>query len=38
MDITLFSWGYWGWGATDQVVEAFDAAEQARGLHPPISP
>src|SRR6266851_4311898 len=37
MHITLFSWGYWGWGnATDRVVEAFDAAESARGFKPPI--
>ena len=35
--ITLFSWGYWGWGnATKQLVEAFDAVEEARGFSPPI--
>lgn len=35
--ITLFSWGYWSWGnATRQLVEAVDAAEQARGFEPPL--
>jgi hypothetical protein len=35
--ITLFSWGYWGWGnATRQLVEAVDAAEAARGFAPPL--
>lgn len=33
--ITLFSWGYWGWGnATPQLVEAVDAVEAARGFRP----
>lgn len=37
MTVTLFSWGYWGWGnATERLVEAIDAAEQARGYRPPI--
>ena len=36
MTITLFSWGYWGWGnATERLVEAIDAAERARGFQPP---
>ena len=27
--ITLFSWGYWGWGnATEQLVESADLAEK----------
>jgi hypothetical protein len=35
--LTLFSWGYWGWGnATRQLVEAMDAAEAARGFAPPL--
>jgi hypothetical protein len=35
--LTIFSWGYWGWGnATAQLIEAVDAAEQARGFEPPI--
>lgn len=33
----LFSFGYWGWGnATPKLVEAVDAAEQARGFLPPL--
>lgn len=37
MAVTLFSWGYWGWGnATCQLVQAADAAEAARGFRPPI--
>jgi hypothetical protein len=37
MTITLFSSGYWGWGnATERLVEAVDAAEQARGFGPPM--
>ena len=37
MTITLFSWGYWGWGnATDRLVEVVDAAERARRFEPPI--
>ena len=35
--ITLFSFGYWGWGsATTQLVQAFDAVEAARGYAPPM--
>jgi hypothetical protein len=35
--LSLFSWGYWGWGnATGQLVEAVDLAERARGFEPPI--
>lgn len=35
--ITLFSFGYWGWGnATPQLVQAVDAAEDARGFQPPL--
>ena len=37
MSLTLFSWGYWGWGnATPQLVQAADAAEAAKGFRPPI--
>lgn len=37
MTVTLFSWGYWGWGAsTRQLVQAADAAEAAKGFRPPI--
>jgi hypothetical protein len=37
MTVTLFSWGYWGWGnATERLVEAIDAAERARGFCPSI--
>lgn len=35
--ITMFSWGYYGWGnATTQLVKAVDAAEISRGFEPPI--
>ena len=35
--ITLFSWGYYGWGnATKQLVKAVDAIEQQRGFEPPL--
>jgi len=35
--ITLFSFGYWGWGsATTQLVQAFDAVEAARRYAPPM--
>ena len=35
--VTLFSWGYEGWGNwTDKLVEAVDAVEKARGRAPPI--
>jgi hypothetical protein len=37
MTVTLFSWGYWGWGAsTRQLVQAADAAEATKGSQPPI--
>ncbi len=37
MTITLFSWGYWGWGnATERLVEAFDKAEESREFRPPL--
>lgn len=35
--LTLFTWGYWGWGsATKQLVEAVDAVEASRGFKPPM--
>ena len=35
--ITIFSWGYYGWGsATKQLIKAVDAVEQRRGFEPPI--
>lgn len=35
--LTLFTWGYWGWGnATREFVQAVDSAERARGFKPPI--
>ena len=35
--ITLFSFGYWGWGnTTDKLVEAVDAVERSRGFDPPV--
>ena len=35
--ITLFSFGYWGWGsATTALVEVIDAVEASRGFAPPI--
>jgi hypothetical protein len=34
--IEAFMWGYWGWGgSTQELVEAFDAAEAQRGFDPP---
>jgi hypothetical protein len=37
--MTMFSWGYYGWGnATAQFVQAADAAEAARGFAPPMLP
>ena len=34
--LTLFTWGYWGWGtATEQFVGAADAVEKSRGFGPP---
>jgi hypothetical protein len=35
--ITLFTWGYDGWGnATDKLLKAVDAVEVSRGFDPPI--
>jgi hypothetical protein len=35
--LTIFSWGYWGWGSSAaQFVTAADAVEAARGLKPPV--
>ncbi len=35
--LTLFTWGYWGWGsATGQLIEAVDAVEMDRGYEPPL--
>ena len=37
MALTIFSWGYWGWGnATKELVRSFDLAEEMRGFKPPI--
>src|SRR5262245_36744346 len=37
MPITLFTWGYYGWGNhTQQLVKAVDAVETSRGYKPPI--
>lgn len=35
--LTLFTWGYWGWGtATDRLIQAVDAVEASRGCQPPL--
>jgi hypothetical protein len=35
--ITIFTWGYYGWGNhTPQLVEAVDAVEASRGFKPPM--
>lgn len=35
--LTVFSWGYEGWGnSTRELLQAFDAVEQARGFEPPV--
>lgn len=35
--LTLFSWGYWGWGrATQQLIKAVDAVENSRDYQPPV--
>jgi hypothetical protein len=37
MSLTLFTWGYYGWGnATPQLVKAVDTVEASRGFEPPI--
>lgn len=36
-EITLFSWGYWGWGTkTKAFVDAANAVEKSRGFEPPF--
>jgi hypothetical protein len=35
--LTLFSWGYWGWGnATAEFMQSADAIETSRGFQPPF--
>jgi hypothetical protein len=35
--LTIFSWGYWGWGnSAAQFIEAADAVEASRGFDPPL--
>jgi hypothetical protein len=35
--LTIFTWGYWGWGtATQQLVHGIDAVEKSRGYKPPL--
>jgi hypothetical protein len=35
--LTLFTWGFWGWGSsTRELVQAIDAFEKKRGFKPPI--
>lgn len=35
--MTIFAWGYWGWGThTAEFVQAVDAIERRRGKRPPI--
>jgi hypothetical protein len=35
--LTLFSWGYWGWGScVPQLLQDVDAVEAARGYGPPL--
>lgn len=35
--VTLFTWGYWGWGnSVNKFIEATDAVEAERGYGPPI--
>lgn len=37
MTVSLFSWGYWGWGnATERLRKAVDTAEKKQGFEPPI--
>jgi len=36
-DLTMFSFGYWGWGSsTEELVKAADVVERSRGYKPPI--
>jgi hypothetical protein len=35
--ITIYSWGYWGWGnAAPELVKAVDTVERMRGFKPPV--
>lgn len=35
--LTMFTWGYWGWGtATAQLIRAVDAVEASHGYRPPM--
>jgi hypothetical protein len=35
--LTIFSWGYWGWGnATQQLVQLVDSIEATRGFNAPV--
>ena len=35
--ITMFTWGYWGWGnQTQKFIQAVDSIENARGFTPPF--
>ena len=35
--LTVFSWGYWGWGtSTERLLEAVDAVERKCGYKPPV--
>jgi hypothetical protein len=37
MRLTMFTFGYWGWGnATQQLVRSIDAVERRRGFRPPM--
>ena len=37
MRLTVFSWGYYGWGgAPTRFVEAVNSVERARGFEPPL--
>lgn len=37
LPLTLFTWGYWGWGnATDRLIQAVDTVEASRGYKPPL--
>jgi hypothetical protein len=37
MALSIFSWGFWGWGtATRQLLAAVDAVEERRGFMPPV--
>lgn len=37
MPLTIYSFGYWGWGNhTERLIEAVDAVEEHRGFRPPL--